>query len=447
MTDKDKVKDLLKEQGAMTIAVGPGQAVRISLNKKGEIVKEIVQMPVKKIDPALVAKANKRFEWLINFLICRYHFVHRTLSMMRKFPDTTVSTMGVRVVAAGKFELYYNPEWFDARTDAQGVYVFVHEVLHVILHHCTTRQFDDHDLGNIAQDLAINELITEVNGICEKPRDKNGNLIGVFVDELKKQPLLKDIQNKQTAEWYYNYLRQKQKEQESKGKGKKGDGKVDLGTTMDDHGGFKEHEIADERVRALVRELDSCKMWGSMPQGDVELILQAQVKKVNWRNKMRQWWGSQLAKMKYSTRKRPNRRFGYIMPGFKKAYEDTWLVVIDTSGSTWGYGLLGQFLNIINQMVEEGVPIDMMQVDCEVQTEPKPYERRKAQYEFKGLGGTSMEPVMKVVEERKYRGVCIATDGEFAAPTKPSHAQVLWAVPKGKNPPVEWGERIYIEQV
>lgn len=391
----------------------------------------------------LEGKAILRFEWLINFLICRFKFVHQILGMMFKSPTMKIETMGVSVTADGRFRLYYNSVWLETLTDAEATYVFYHEVLHLALLHCTSRALGDRYLAQIACDLAVNELIPVTVGSCEPPRDKKGKLTGTHVSELKKMKIFKDIEERQSAEWYYDYLRKKQQEAKGNGKGDVKE-KLQAGGNFDEHGGWKEDEVANERAAAKVREIDSLDTWGDVSQTHREIILAAQIQKINWRNLIRTWFGNQAWKDRRYTRKKPNRRTGLMHPGTKRLYVDRWLVAADTSGSI-DPDLLAEWVGVLNQLVEE-LPIDFMQFDCDKTQDPKPYERRRMKIEFHGRGGTDFQPVMDIVVQRRYKGVMILTDGEASEPTRPPRARVLWVLPVGKNPPCEWGECIHMKK-
>ena len=123
---------------------------------------------------------------------------------------------------------------------------------------------------------------------------------------------------------------------------------------------------------------------------------------------------------------------------------DRWLVAADTSGSI-DSELLSEWLGVLNQLADE-LPIDFMQFDCEKTEEPHPYERRRLKLEFKGRGGTDFQPVMDIVDKRKYKGVMILTDGMAAEPTRPKMAKIIWVLPQGCNPPVEWGDRVHMQR-
>jgi predicted metal-dependent peptidase len=406
----------------------------------------IVRPRTKEVDPQVIDKAKKRMEWAVGFMVVRYHFVYQILALMTKRVAPGLGTMGVRVLGGGCFELVYDPEFVLELSDAALTYILYHEVLHLALHHCTHRDFDLKELSNIAHDLAANELIPITSGSCERPTGKH---TGTFVSEYKKMPQYNDILEKQTAEWYYEYLKKKAKAQGGGGKGKgKGTGSSESGdgdpqSGFDDHGGWKADEVAAEKIRAKISEISKNDLWGDVGGAEKELILAAQRKRVNWRNILRQFYGNQVWHEREGTRKRPNRRLGYNAPGSKKIQLDRHLVAVDTSGSI-DSDLLAEFLATINQMTDY-VPIDLMQCDCGVTEMPRPFNRRKCQFEFKGRGGTSFDPIMTVANERRYKSVVILTDGQASECQKPK-AQVVWVLPEGNNPPVEWGKRIHMNR-
>jgi predicted metal-dependent peptidase len=442
-------------------------------------MKVLVVIEQKEIDPRVIEQAKKRMEWIIGFMVIRYHFVYQILGIMTKLCIPYMGTMGVRVLGGGRVQLAYDPEFVNSLKDEELTYILFHETLHIALHHCTTRNFDDHNLGNIATDLAVNEIIAIEKGTCEPPVIE-GKLTGCFVSEFKKS--YKDLKEKETAEYYYDYLREKQKQQQKqkkqkgepgdgKGNGEPGDGKgngkgepdltgddsnpsdgqgqakkvqkgkggKDKTQGFDDHGGWKEDEVSDEIIRGKVNEIAKCDTWGNLGGAEKELILAAQTRRVNWRNLLRQFYGNMIWHEKESTRKRPNRRTGLIHPGTRKIQVDRHLVVVDTSGSV-GSDLLAQFLATINQMTEY-VPIDLMQCDCEITEPPRPFDSKQKEFKFSGRGGTCFQPIMDLVNERHYKSVVILTDGEAAECTEPK-ARVVWVLPEGHKPPVEWGMRV-----
>jgi len=424
-------------------------------------------MITEELTPATVkdiSKAEKRIEWMISFLICRFKFVHQILGMMTKHPDNNIGTMGVLVTESGKFELRYNPVFTNNLTDNELTYVLCHEVLHLALHHCTSRKLEEGYLWNMATDLAVNELIpNDPSHSCVRPVTKDGKAGGLFVSSLEKEPMFKDIQTMQTAEWYYDFLRKRMPQitieidgvsEEGQGgdgdeQGQGGGGDKKKGQkitikikTFDAHDGWREHEVADEKVRAKIKEVARMDSWGTVSASAKELIMAAQTKRINWKNKIRTWFGNMAWKDKTVTRKRPNRRTGFIHPGSKREFVDRWLVAADTSGSI-DADLLAQWIGVMNQL-SEMLPVDFMQFDCDKTEDPHPYNRRHKSLEFKGRGGTSFQPVIDIANKARYRGLMILTDGCAPAPTKPDCSKVLWVLPEGQNPPVDWGDKVYL---
>jgi predicted metal-dependent peptidase len=391
---------------------------------------------VEKITDREMQFARKRLEWIIGFMIVRYHFVYQLLAMMTKEVTENTQSIKLVVVGGGNFRLEVNPLFIIRLSDEELTYALYHTILHLALHHCTHRQLDLKEVGAMAQDLAVNEIIPVTSGSCEPP---DGIYKDVLVSDLKKSKEFKDILDKQTAEWYYDYLR----EHGQGGEGEDGGEGESLQRGLDDHSGWKQDEIANERVRAKIDEIAKSNSWGDIGGVEKELILAAQRRKINWRNILRQFYGNLIWHDRESTRKRPNRRTGYVHPGSKSIQIDRHLVAVDVSGSI-SSNLLSQFLAVLNQMIDF-VPIDVIQCDCGITDAPKPFDRRKHEYTFKGRGGTNFDPIMQMVNERRYKSVVILTDGQAAQCTRPN-AQVVWVLPEGHNPPVEWGKRIHMSK-
>ncbi len=400
--------------------------------------------------------ALKRFEWLTGFLICRFKFIHHMLGMTNKIPKEGYNTMGVRARSDGKFDMIYDPVWFNHLTDAEAVYIFNHEMYHIALHHCTRRplvkiadinrptaeEMRLKSISNKAHDLAVNELIPIIPGVCDIPRDAKGKIVGQFVSEYMKDEKFKDIKRKQTSEWYFEYL--KNKADKNKGKGSGGCEGLGKGKDIDDHSGWSEQEMADARVCSMIKKISDRNMWGDMSFEQKELVLTAQIRKINWRSLIKVWFGNLAWKYTQATRKKPNRRTGLLHPGTRKLYIDRWLVAIDTSASI-DAEILSQWIAVLNQLAEE-LPIDEVQFDTAIVSGPNPYDRRRTKFEFKGRGGTCFQPVIDLCDKRRYKGVMILTDGEAAVPTKPKTAQVLWVLKQGSNPPVDWGKKVHLQK-
>ena len=58
----------------------------------------------------------------------------------------------------------FGPRFLDSLSDSEIEFVLMHEVLHVVLNHCSRSEDLDHDRYNIAADIVINSIILQENG-------------------------------------------------------------------------------------------------------------------------------------------------------------------------------------------------------------------------------------------------------------------------------------------
>jgi predicted metal-dependent peptidase len=373
----------------------------------------------------------------IGLLAIQYRFVYQIINMTNRICVPNMKTMGVKVCPSGNFELGYDPEFVCALKDTWLRYVLYHEILHMVLGHCTYRDkhFKNKKLGNVAMDLAINQLIPIKKTFCERPE---GDFRSLQIEDFKKK--YPDIEEKQTAEYYYEFLLKKQESESGKSGKESGSGEFEKG--FDSHEGFGESELAAEKIRSKIKEIETNNSWGSIG-GDVkEMIIAANTKRIPWQSIVKQIYGNISWGERETTRKRPNRKTGYINPGYKKLMVDKHLLAIDVSASV-SESLGAKFIGTMNQIVDV-VPLDYMQCDSDVTVTPKPFDRKKKSIEFTGRGGTSFQPIIDLVDRLKYKFVLIFTDGEASPCTKPKNARVIWVLPEGANPPVDWGTIVHI---
>lgn len=415
---------------------------------------------ITKIDNTYKAD-NIRWEYLIGSMVMGDPFIHAFLMIMSKHADESVKTMGVRVVG-GTIQLAYSPTFFNKLTDSEVRWVLVHEVLHVVFHHCTNRNTPDermHTIHNFACDIAINQLIPNTNTIL-KPREE---VIKVLCHTQYQFP------EKLSMEQYYQLLYQKDQEDKQKGGTDKGDGKGEgngdpgqgsgndkddlitgdgKGKQIDNHEGWSEEEaeLIDEMIRQKVENLSrSDKNWGKVTGGLKELILAAQKSQISWWRLLRSYLGLFASTKRESTMKRPNRRFGYPLPGNKRQHIDKILCCVDTSGSISSFSL-GKFLTEMNSILETH-HIDLVVFDTNIVQGPIPYTRKVKKFDFKGRGGTNFGEIMKLGSTGKYKCMVILTDGAAPAPDYPKGVKdVIWCLVDDGKPPVDWGKQVHIKE-
>ena len=413
---------------------------------------------------------EERWDYLVTSMILGDPFIHQFIMMMVKSADESIGAMGVDVKNA-TIHLIYNPKFIEKLTDSEIRWILVHEILHLVFHHCTTRASTDprlHELNNIACDLAINQLIPDT-GYILKPREE---VIKPYFPKSLNFP------EKLSKEQYFQLLLQKEQENKDKGKDKgqpqpgqgqgsgspsddgdkdqtpgqgQGQGKDPIsgaGELVDSHKGWtdEEAEIIDEIIRNKVDQMTrSSKAWGTVTGGIKEMIQAAQRAQVAWWRIFREYLGLFSTTKKESTLKRPNRRYGYPFPGVRRRHVDKILCCVDTSGSM-SDDSLRKFLCEMNIMTETH-PVDLVVFDVGIQQGPIPFTRKRKSFAFQGRGGTCFEAIMKLATKGKYKCMVILTDGAASACEYPKGVKdVIWCLVDGGEPPVPWGRRVHIKE-
>jgi predicted metal-dependent peptidase len=398
--------------------------------------------------PTKYQSIDERFDWIIAYMVLEDMFVHNILMLMEKRAVTDCATMGVCVQEASLL-LVYNLEFVKKLTDPELRYILTHEVYHVAFHHVTIRRPEDpsqHEIWNIAADLAINSLIPDT-GSRHMPK---GELEGQRPEKYGFEPKL-------SMEMYLQLLRDQDSKDKKDGKGK-GDGKSNgqgggkgdkdgkgQSKGFDDHKGWRESEVMKEIVRQTVERmaLDE-RSWGSTP-GDVKsMILAAQRSEIAWHKLLRHYLGLLPSTKKEPTFRKPNRRYGWPYCGDKREHVDRKLVAMDSSGSISDSDL-ALFISECNRLAEVQ-PVDLQIFDCTLQGPIIPFNKRKASLGVPGRGGTDFQMIMDLAEKRRYQSVIILTDGCAPAPTKPAFVKdVIWVIiGSGNKPPVDWGRVVMV---
>jgi predicted metal-dependent peptidase len=405
------------------------------------------------VDSGKYTSVDERWEYIIVSMILGDPFIHEFVVMMSKSCDESVGTMGVMVKNAA-IRLVYSCKFLDKLTDSEARWVLVHEVLHLVFHHCTVRASTDprmHRIDNIACDLAINQLIPETGHIV-KPRKE---VIEPYFPKSLGFP------EKLSKEQYYQLLlekdqKDKDKNKDPNGNPSSGNGSGDgddeafseYGDLVDNHEGWtdEEAEIIDEMIRNKVDHLSkSSKSWGKVTGGIKEMIMAAQKSQIAWWRLLREYLGFLVTTKKENTMKRPNRRFGYPFAGTNRKHVDKILCAVDSSGSI-SEESLRHFLAEINNIAETH-PVDLVVFDDGITQGPMLFTKKRKAFEFKGRGGTNFQPVMDLASKGKYKSLVILTDGCAAKCEYPKGVKdVIWCLVAEGTPPVEWGKRVDVKE-
>lgn len=126
------------------------------------------------------ASINSLFTWVIAFMAVEDVFSYDILMLANRVADKSIGTAAIGV-KDHEIYLWYNEEWILQQTRQEITFILRHEVMHLVLHHCTHRNPgdpDERELVNRAMDIAINDLITEQSG-CKFPLLKEDQWIDI----------------------------------------------------------------------------------------------------------------------------------------------------------------------------------------------------------------------------------------------------------------------------
>jgi len=181
---------------------------------------------------------------------------------------------------------------------------------------------------------------------------------------------------------------------------------------MDNHeawaAGSDNKEMAHEKIKEMVKKAVhkvNEKSQGYMPawlKGLVDACLAH--KTITWKSELRRFYGFRQFSHFVSTRKRMNRRFPVVFPGYKVMRKAHFVVATDSSGSVDDKEF-AMFWKEIGAMFSAGVGITHVECDADI-THVKDYKRKPPTgqgIKRYGYGGTDFTPVFKFVKKGVYK--------------------------------------------
>jgi len=360
---------------------------------------------------------------------------------LNKRQSRDLDTLGITTINRIDLGLLYNPEFVLSLTPTELAAVLRHESLHVLLHHIDRSshymmKMKDY---NIAADMAIN---CHIAGLPEG---------GLY-------PSTFNLPDFQASEWYFSQMKKKAGEGGYDDASAMAEG---LGGLVDSHDGWDEFEddIIKEKIKGIADKAISAqesKGWSALGAELAKQILEANKPVVNWKREVRWFINQVIESGRRSTRSRINRREQalrstrqgdlknvYMQPGTRRDYTSKILIGIDTSGSVSDKEVKA-FLGEINGMVGL-VQCHVILFDTKIIGEPVEIKKKIRGLEIKGRGGTDFGPIIRYVDEHKYDGLIIMTDGFAPFPAKPK-SRVLWAIsPQGDSVKPPYGKRVRVE--
>jgi predicted metal-dependent peptidase len=392
-------------------------------------------------------------------LMVREPFFAALSRRIDKMADKSIPTAGVRVNPdTGYFELRYNPDFFEPLPDAHRTGVIIHEFYHLVFEHVTGRLPDElagvmkdrnptpekqqlFKLWNIAADLSINYLIGRSNlpDMCCYPGE------GMF----------EDFPTGETAEFYFDLLKQKMEEQEQNGEGGQGEGEIDPDQAgqFDDHEGWGDgndtsNAQAKERLKEAVKKAANEASaqgngWGSVSSEMRKQIMDSITPKIDWRKVMRYFVKTSQRSERRSTPKRLNKRFPGIHPGKRVKRNANIAISIDQSGSV-DDGMLAAFYSELNKLSSIAT-FTVIPFDDKV-FEEKVYVWKKGEtrsWERVLCGGTNFNAPTDYVNKGNFDGHIVLTD-LMAPKPKSSNCQRMWMTSRyyAERPYFKTNERV-----
>jgi predicted metal-dependent peptidase len=369
---------------------------------------------------------------------------------VNKAASTAIPTAGVRVTDDGRFEMLYNPEYFEKLTDVERLGVLKHEFYHLIFEHVTTRkpEAESHLIWNFATDLAINShLQGELPEGCLMPGEGK---FEQYPEGLSAEAYLKRLKE---DEQFQKEQKGDEGKENKNGEPQSGEGSGSGQEQFDSHEGWDEAgssavEIAKERlkeaVKKAVQEVNSSSSgWGTV-SGQVRREIVAKLQTfVDWKKVLRYFIKTSERANKRSTVRRVNKRFPYIHAGRKVTRTARIAVSIDQSGSV-DDGMLEAFFGELNKLSKLAtftvVPFDTT-VDPSLVYEWKKGQNHKVQRVM--CGGTDFNAPTDYVNSHSFDGHIVLTD-MYAPKPKKSKCQRMWMTTKenATRPYFQTSERV-----
>jgi predicted metal-dependent peptidase len=387
---------------------------------------------------------------------------------VRDFRCNTAMTDGTHI--------FFDIDFYKRLTEAERMFVFAHEVWHVVYMHFLRRQTREHELWNVSTDCEINRMLKQSgfnspDGLCfpEEPvKDDSAEQIYEYL--LKKY---KNIQN---------YWKQNSNNKSTNGGSGNGDSKNsgNISGQFDQHyaeddkkkdakGGLPKDQWGEkgidkdfvpqitsdisEKIREMV--VSEAQRYernrGELPGYMSSIINKIRKPEINWREHLCQFVTSCIGDRRVWLP--PNRHHVWSGNYFqsRKGEKINVIVTLDTSGSTTAD--LPKFMGELIGLVETfgNYELTLIQCDAEVQDvstydsyNPFPIENISS-VKFSGFGGSDLRPafdeIQKMTSEATFH--IVFTDGYITVPDKnPLNIPTLFVLTSdGSENLCDWGEK------
>jgi len=199
------------------------------------------------------------------------------------------------------------------------------------------------------------------------------------------------------------------------------------GDSQYDHKTWEEFEDLTEAEKKLVQKQvehqlketaeQTVKRCGNVPGELADLIKRLttiEPSSFDWKGYLRRFIGNSTISYTKKLRRKYNKRYS-DNPGLKIKFKNNILVGVDTSGSVSNKELR-EFMSELTHMHKTGHMITVAQCDTQINS-VEAFNPRK-DWEIKGRGGTSFQPVIDLFNKKRgvYTALIYLTDGEACTP-------------------------------
>ena len=352
-------------------------------------------------------------------LILDYPFFGSLALTMELIEDPAAGT----VKTNGK-EIRYNPEFTKQLTPDQKLFVYLHEICHIILGHSVRRGSRDHRLWNIAGDHAVNLLLSSSTNLATPP----GALKDPAYENWSSERIYETL-----ADEFQQEAREYDEEPDTQGQQtfrEMVQASEQFGTVEDSpaESGLTEGDI--QSAAALVERITTAT--GHDPGDAIRNLVATFVDtRISWKDLLSRFMCEACAS-RYNWM-RPNRRYtgggGVMLPSLLSNDSMTIAVAIDTSGSINDH-LLNIFMSELKALIES---IDYRQITimgCSSAVfEPQTFQKGE-EIDFTPVGGgsTAFAPVFEYVAAMDETPACLIyfTDLFSDKFGQPPGCPVLW---------------------
>lgn len=373
--------------------------------------------------------SDELWKFIVAEPLLSYFFLRSTIEEIPNY----IAVAAVSI-SGGQITLRLNPTVISRFTTKQKIGTLVHEYLHVLLQHCTSRMH--HKKGtkakkeNYAMDMAINQIIRKVWDLPDFALFHDKEEFG-FPPDLSAEEYFKLIDEKYPDDEFEKNFGTRQDM----------DSHEDWGNpSPEDYATIK--DLANSYMQSYNNDLGETLSSSSKYNSLLEKIVSIELNEIHWPSIVRHFVQQVASNSTKRTLKRPNKRFGFPIPGVGRKNTVKAAAIVDTSISMTPklLSFIGGQLNMMTQSMQ----IDVLMCDTNVEKDGivKRF-RPSASIDFHGRRGTDLQPAFSLAEKDGYKAAICFTDG-FLGKEIACKLPTLWVCINNKAFSPAFGKVIHV---